>query len=169
MGAAGGEPLQPLLPSPGCPGRGPVPDGEDRPAVPGDALLRVQSDEGLAGAAWGTGEPEAGAAADARHEAAGHLPAAWHHPKVAGASSLPLPAAECENHPAQPSVGGGHHLPAHVPGLPLPGGGDGLAQPVRAGLAAVQHPPIGVGGRLWRPASAPRRWRKPWARDSPRC
>ena len=49
-----------------------------------------------------------------------------------------------------PSVGGGvgrgYHLPAHGPGVPLPGGGDGLAQPVRGGLAAVQHP----GSRLLR-------------------
>ena len=38
-----------------------------------------------------------------------------------------------------------------APWVPLPGGGDGLAQPVHGGLAAVQHPPIGVGGRLWKP------------------
>ena len=38
----------------------------------------------------------------------------------------------------------GHHLPAHGPGLPLPGGDHGLAQPVRGVLAVVQHP----GGRL---------------------
>ena len=43
-------------------------------------------------------------------------------------------------------VGRGHHLPTHGPWVPLPGGGNGLAQPVRAGLAAVQHP----GGRLLR-------------------
>ena len=44
-------------------------------------------------------------------------------------------------------VGGGHHQPAHAPWVPLPGSGDGLAQPVRAGLAAVQHP----GSQLLRP------------------
>ena len=143
--AAGGEPFQHLLPAPGCLGRGPVPDGRDRPAVPGDALLWVQADEGLAGSAGEAGEPEAGAAADARHGVAGHLPAAWHQPKGAGAPGLSLPAAERENHPAQPSMGRGHHLPAHGPGVPLPGGGDGLAQPVRAGLAAVQYPRSGSG------------------------
>ena len=52
------------------------------------------------------------------------------------------------------SVGRGHHLPAHGPWVPQPSGSGGLAQPVRAGLASVQHPPIGVGGGLWRPASA---------------
>ena len=50
----------------------------------------------------GTGEPEAGAAAYACHGAAGHLPAAWHHPPVSGAPGLSLPAEECENRPAQP-------------------------------------------------------------------
>ena len=34
-------------------------------------------------------------------------------------------------------MGRGHHLPAHGPGVPLPGGSHGLAQPVRGGLAAV--------------------------------
>ena len=43
-------------------------------------------------------------------------------------------------------VGGGHHLSAHGPWVPLPGGSYGLAQPVCAGLAVVQH----LGGRLLR-------------------
>ena len=75
MRPAGGEPLQHILPSQGGFGRGPVADAGDRPAVPGDPLLWVAADEGLAGAAGYTGEPEAGAAADAGHGAAGHLPA----------------------------------------------------------------------------------------------
>ena len=37
-------------------------------------------------------------------------------------------------------MGGGHHLPAHGPGVPLPGSHHGLAQPLRGGLAAIQHP-----------------------------
>ena len=45
-------------------------------------------------------------------------------------------------------VGGRHHLPAHGPGLPVPGGRYGLAQPVRGGLAAVQHPDKGRGQAL---------------------
>ena len=43
-------------------------------------------------------------------------------------------------------VGPRHHLPAHGPRPPLPGGHHGLAQPVRGGLAAVQH----AGGELLR-------------------
>ena len=65
------------------------------------------------------GEPEAGAAADAHHGAKGNLPPARHQPESAGALGL--------------------SLPAHGPGLPLPGGHHGLAQPVRGGLAVVQH------------------------------
>ncbi len=34
-------------------------------------------------------------------------------------------------------VGGRHHLPAHGSWIPVPGGGDGLAQPVRVVLATV--------------------------------
>ena len=114
---AGDGPFQRLLSTQGCLGRGPVTDGRDRPAITGDALLRVQADEGLAGAAWGTGEQEAGAAADAHYGAAGHLPTAQHQPKVAGASSLSLPAEECQNHPAQPLCG-----PRTSPTCPWPVG-----------------------------------------------
>ena len=38
----------------------------------------------------------------ARHGATGHLPEAWHQPKVAGAPGLALPVEECQDHPAQP-------------------------------------------------------------------
>ena len=68
------------------------------------------------------GKPEAGAAADARHGAAGHLPAAQHQPPVAGAPGLSLPVEESPNHLAQPGMGRQHHLPAHGPRFPLLGG-----------------------------------------------
>ena len=57
-----------------------------------------------AGAGGPAGGPpgRSGAAADARHGAAGHLPAAQHQPPVARGPGLSLPAEECENHPAQP-------------------------------------------------------------------
>ena len=51
--------------------------------------------------------------------------------------------------PGQPGVGHRHHLHTHGSGFPLLGGHHGLAQPLRAGLAAVQHP----GGRLLRRGS----------------
>ena len=58
--AAGCEPFQSLLPSQGYLGRGAVPDEGDGPAVPGDPILRVTADEGLAGAAWDSGEAGSG-------------------------------------------------------------------------------------------------------------
>ena len=150
-GSAGGDPFQRLLPSQGGLGSGPVPDGRERPAVPGNPILRVAADEGLAGEAWSTGEPEAGAAADAGHGATGHLTEAWHQPTGVGGQGLSVPVEERQDHPAQPGVGGGHHLPSHGPGLPLHGGNHGLAQPVRGGLAAVQH----TGSRLLRRGAGP--------------
>ena len=92
-----------------------------------------------------------------------------HQPASAGGQSLSVPAEKGQDHPAQPGVGGGHHLPAYGPGLPLPGGHHGLAQPVIGGLAVVQHPPIGVGGRLWKPAFAPRPLLRHWAAAGRRC
>ena len=145
----------------GCLGRGAVPDRRDRSAVPGGALLRIETDEGLVGTEWDSVEPEAGAAADARHGAAGHLPAAQHQPPVATAPGLSLPVAERQDHAARPGVGRGHHLPAHGPRFHPPGGCHGLAQPVRGGLAAVQHP----GSRLLRRGTGG----GPWDRVGRRC
>ena len=102
-------------------------------------------DENLAGEAWNSGEPEAGAAADAAHGAKDHLPEARYQQVQAGGQSLYVPVGEDQGHPAQPGVGSGHHLPAHGSGVPLPGGDHGLAQPVRGVLAAARHP----GSRLF--------------------
>ena len=66
--------------------------------------------------------------------------------RAPGASSPSLPVEECQDHTAQPGVGRGYHLPAHGPRVPLTGGSHGLAQPVRGGLATVQH----LGSRLLR-------------------
>ena len=156
----GSEPIQLLLPSQGGLPRGPVADGGDGPAIPGDPLLRVEAHEGLAGAAGDGGKPEEGAAVAAGHGAADHLPESQNQPTVAGASGLSLSVEECQSHPGQPGVGRRHHLPAHGPGLPLPDGHHGLAQPVRGGLAIVQHPPIGVENRLWKRTSALTRCRR---------
>ena len=136
--AAGCEPFQSLLPSHGYLGRGPVPDEGDGPAVPGDPILRVTADEGLAGAAWDSGEPEAGAAADAGHGPAGHLPATQDQPPGAGSTGLSLSVGEGQNHQTQPSLGGRYNLRTNGKRIPLLGGGHGLVQPV-AVLAPVQH------------------------------
>ena len=60
-------------------------DASYGPAVPGYTLLRVEAYEGLAGTGGQSGGPEAGAAADAHHGTAGHLPESPHQPAGAGA------------------------------------------------------------------------------------
>ena len=69
--------------------------------------------------------------------AASYLPAASHQPTGAGTPGLSLPAEGPDDHPAQPGMGGRHHLLAHGPGIPLLGRDHGLAQPVRGDLAIV--------------------------------
>ena len=93
MRPAGGELLQHILPSQGGFGRGPVADAGDRPAVPGDSLLWVTADAGLAEPAGVPGKPEAGAAADAGHGVACHLPKSQDQP--AGAGAMPLWSPGC--------------------------------------------------------------------------
>src|SRR5436190_942998 len=56
-------------------------------------------------------------------------------PAGGAAPDLPLPAAWPGDRSAEPSVGGRHHLHPDGPGLSLSGRGDGLAQPVRPGVA----------------------------------
>ena len=85
---------------------GPDPDEGDGPPVPGNPLLRIQADEGIAGAARHAGKPEAGTAAHEGDRAAGNLPAASHQPTGAGTPGLSLPAEGPDDHPAQPGMGG---------------------------------------------------------------
>ena len=67
--------VQPELPAQGDLSGGPGGDEGDGPAVPEYALLRVKTDEGLAGQAGSPGKPEAGPASDADHGTTCHLPA----------------------------------------------------------------------------------------------
>src|SRR5712671_4569572 len=57
----------------------------------------------------------------------------------ARAQDLPIPAAQPGDRPAEPGVGGRHHLPPDRARVPLPGGGDRLGEPGGAGVAAVEH------------------------------
>ena len=52
---------------------------------------------------------------------------------------LPVFTAECGDHAAQPGVVHRHHVHSAAARLLVPGGGDGLVQPLRAGLAVVEH------------------------------
>jgi len=101
---------------------------------------RVSAYEGLAGQGRLPGKPEAGPASDADHGTTGHLPAAPDQQASAGPQGVSVSAGRHGDHPAQPGVGGGHHLHPHGQGLPLPGGHHGLVHSVRGGLEPVQHP-----------------------------
>ena len=131
---------------------------------PGNPFLRFQADEGLAGPAGDDGKPEAGAATHETDGTAGYLPAASHQPTSGGTLGLSLPAEGSDDHPGEPGVGGRHHLPAHGPGVLVPGGHHGLAQPVRGGLGIVRH----SGDRLLcrGPDRGPRP--RPSAKEGPR-
>ncbi len=139
---AGPGPLDVLLHAGGRDGREPGLDAADRPGVPGDAVLRQpQAGRGP------QGQSQARAAADAADGVGGDLPKAADHAARGGTQDLPLFTAECGSDAAQPGVGQRHHVHPVAARLLVPGGGDGLVQPVRVGVAIVEH----LGGKLLRP------------------
>ncbi len=79
---------------------------------------------------------QAGPPADAADRPGGHLPASQHQ-QAKPHKVYPYPQGAGDQ-PGQPGVGHRHHLHTHGSGFPL--WPHGLAQPLRAGLAAVQHP-----------------------------
>ena len=119
----------------------------DGPAVSEDALLWFSQDDGLAPDSGASGQPQAGTATDAGDGAGSHLPQAQYQQACAGTQDIPLPTERSSSRQGQSGLGSRHHLPAHVPGIPLPSGHYGLAQPVRAGLEALQY---SGGGLLYR-------------------
>ena len=84
--------------------------GGDGPAGPGDPILRVQADEGLAGEAGDTGKPEAGAAVDAQ---------SWGFGPSTG---VPAAADQRQRRASMLTVSGIHQVQhqLHKPGFALP-------------------------------------------------
>jgi len=79
----------------------------------------------------------------------------------AGAQDLPVSPEEPSDRPAEPGMGGGHHLRADRAWVPLPRGGDRLGEPGSAGVAALQYHGrvvlrVGARGSAGWPASASR-------------
>ena len=117
------------------------------------AMLRADglADQSQAGAAADAPDGDRGARAEAAHDEAG-----------AGAQDLPVSAARTGDRPAEPGVGGRHHLHPDRARLPLPGGDHRLGEPGGAGVAAVEH-----DGRLvLRRRRSRRRWRASAGRRS---
>ena len=84
-------------------------------------------------------QPQARAAADAADGDRGAGAEAADDEAGAGPQDLPVSAAEPGDRPAEPGLGGRHHLHADRARLSLSCGGHGLGEPGGAGLAAVEH------------------------------
>src|SRR3954452_16980374 len=112
-------------------------DGTDRPPVPGDAVLRLAQDDGLAAPRGPCRQSQA--AADASDGLAGDLAEAQHQQAEPRAQGLSILAARSPHRSAQPGVGDRYHVHPNAKGIFLPGGDHGLAQQESAELAAVQY------------------------------
>src|SRR3954466_2025659 len=80
-------------------------DGADRPPVPGDAVLRLAQDDGLAASRGPCRQPQAGPPADASDGLAGDLAEAQHQQAEPRAQDLSVLAARPYHQAAQPGVG----------------------------------------------------------------
>ena len=108
-------------------------DAADRRAVPEDAVFRQPQDGVELGISRGRVQ---------RLMRLMGLEAIYPKPRLsqnAPASNLPVFAAESGDHATQPGVVQRHHVRAHAARLLVPDGGDGLVQPLRAGVAIVEH------------------------------
>src|SRR4051812_43270699 len=114
-------------------------DGADRPPVPGDAVLRLAQDDGLAAPRGPCRQSQAGPPADASDGLAGDLAETQHQPAEPRAQGLSVLAARPHHRSAQPSLGDRYYVHPDAQGVLLPGRHHGLAQQEGAGLAAVQY------------------------------
>src|SRR3954454_18738302 len=112
-------------------------DGTDRPPVPGDAVLRLAQDDGLAAPRGPCRQSQAGPPADASDGVAGDLAETQHQPAEPRAQGLSVLAARPYHRAAQPGVGDRYHVHPDAQGVFLLGGDYGLAQQESAELAAV--------------------------------
>ena len=116
-----------------------VADAADRRAVPEVPVLRRPSDGASPAPRGRADRPTPGRSADAPDGASGDLSGATHQRAPPRAPDLPLSAAGSGDRAAEPCLVRRHHLHPGEPRLPLPGGDHGLGEPVRPGLAAVEH------------------------------
>ncbi len=102
-----------------------------------DAILRGPKDGLVAGRARIPSQSEAGTAVDASDGIGGDLCQAAAVASGAGAQDLPVSVAGFDHQPAGPGVVQRHHLHSIARGIHLPGGSDGLVQPLCAGLGSI--------------------------------
>ena len=123
-------------------------------AAPALALLRIAATDMASAAGRLRGQSQARAAAHAADGHGGDLPAAADQRAAPGASHLPVFAAERGGFAAGPGVERGHHLRADAARIHVFGCNSGLAQPIRTGVAVVEH----AGQRLLRGGPAEPRY-----------
>src|SRR3954451_11300234 len=112
-------------------------DGADRPPVPGDTVLRLAQDDGLAAPRRPCRQSQA--AADASDGVTGDLAETQHQQAEPRAQGLSVLAARPHHRSAQPSLGDRYYVHPDAKGIFLPGSDHGLAQQESAELAAVQY------------------------------
>src|SRR5215471_15305997 len=103
-------------------------------AVPGLPILRQPSHGRHAG-----GQPQTHPAVDAHSGHRSSLPETELEPPGSRPRDLPVPAARRLHRTAQPSLEHRYYVPSDAWRLPLPGGRDGLVQPLRAQLGTLQY------------------------------
>src|SRR5579872_2963210 len=124
-----------LLPPAAAGERGePAPAAAAGRVVPGLPILR-QPPHGL----HAEGQPQAHPAADAYSGYRSSLSETELEPSGSRSRDLPLPAARCLDRAAQPRLEHRYYLYSDARRLSLPGGRDGLVQPLRAELGTVEH------------------------------
>src|SRR5580658_6067586 len=128
-----------LLPKDGSVGGGFEADAAHGRVAPSLAVLRVKETgmeftaERLCGWSQTCATPHA---ADGHH---GDLPAAADERSAPGPSHLPVFAAGLRGFGGGPGVERGHHLRADAARIHVFGCNSGLAQPIRTGVAPVEH------------------------------
>src|SRR3954451_20035306 len=111
-------------------------DGTDRPPVPGDAVLRLAQDDGLAAPRGPCRQPQAGPPADASDGVTSDLAETQHQQAEPRAQGLSVLAARPHHRAAQPGVGDWalgqrvavNYVHPDAQGVLLLGGDHGLAQ-----------------------------------------
>ena len=119
-------------------------DASDRRVVSEAAILRLSADHRVASGVGLASEREASGSADGGDGITGGGTGASYKPTSPGASDLSVPVERDDDHGAGRGVVRRHNVLAYAAGFSVPGGGDGLVQPVCVGVGVVEH----AGGRF---------------------
>ena len=114
-------------------------DAADRRALPEVSVLRRPSDGTSPAPRGRVHRATPGRPSDAPDGASGNLSGAAHQRSAPRAPGLPISAAGSGDRAVESRLVRRYHLHPGAARLPLPGGDHGLGEPVRPGLAAVEH------------------------------